>query len=1039
MNPPIGFLDRTDQAYDPLLTTAALFEGDFSVDWLVDLTGYRPSEVLAVLEETVAKGWLAKLGPAAYNFVDSIKKQEYHDVLSKKQENLLHEKIADLLIRELPDDDQKPQVLAAHLLNIPTSLDRARWLVRAGDCYRHSFHNEKALRCYAKALEDLPGLGGLEVDRFYIESAIKYSKISTARLETTTVLQVLDQALDRADKWQLESDLALLKMHQAKNEWLRSHYHTALKHFEEGWSLAKSLGDPKLLRSATVFSTFFLYWQGRFQEVVDNYEQAVSEVQRYPQGGFPLLAALTVGHCYAQIGQITQGLGMLDTICKQCRAKGNNYLAAHSGVMVGAGLLEIRDIDNALLHLEPWTEESSKERNEWAKILGLLMLALAYFLKAEKKKSLATLRQVLQTSTDVRVTVRPYPYLMELCWAMEEKKLPRLPEVSLQEEINRALEDNNVFMKGIAHRYEAFLQRRAGLGHETIIRSFQHSLENLEISGHQIEMAKTRLEMARQYLSAGKNDRARDLAAQAAAVLTRFNEALIPDDLRCLLKDSPVRYDPLAEILNLSKELTTIRVHKNLVQHIVSTVNRITGAERGAIFLLEEEGGRKALQLRASKNLTMEQVSDQDFSSSWKIIEEVTAKGRGKIVGKNYGSPENPANGEVIRSRICVPMVLKDKVVGVLYHDNRLLDNAFRESDLELLAYFASQAAFALDNARAYEEIRRLNQKLKEEKEYYEEQHLQSIHFEDIVGESQAIKMVLAQIGRVAHTDTTVIILGETGVGKELVARAIHRHSPRHDKPFIRVHCSALPETLIPSELFGHERGAFTGATNRKIGRFELADGGTLFLDEIGDLTLEMQVRLLRVLQTKEFERVGGNETIRSDFRLVTATNRDLENDVKAKRFRADLYYRTNVFPIYVPPLRERKEDIHLLVYYFLSIYAKKVGKTFGRIPDEEMEKLTGYDWPGNVRELENIIERGVILSPGPAFRAPELRGDLTKSPYARDGAVTLEENEKRHILWALRQTDWKVRGPQGAAELLKIHPSTLNFRMKKLGIRRPT
>jgi len=275
-------------------------------------------------------------------------------------------------------------------------------------------------------------------------------------------------------------------------------------------------------------------------------------------------------------------------------------------------------------------------------------------------------------------------------------------------------------------------------------------------------------------------------------------------------------------------------------------------------------------------------------------------------------------------------------------------------------------------------------------------------------------------------------------VGKELVARAIHHQSARRGNPFIRVHCSSLPETLIPSELFGHEKGAFTGATQRRIGRFELADGGTLFLDEIGDLPPDIQVRLLRVLQNKEFERVGGSETLRSDFRLVTATNRDLEELMKAERFRGDLYYRLNVFPIVVPPLRERKEDIPLLAYYFLKNYSRKMGKNFERISEEEMEKLLQYHWPGNVREMENIIERGTILSTPPYFRVPELYSPRQETSSLQN-AVTLQENERRHILWGLQKTKWKVRGTGGAAELLNIHPSTLEFRIKKLGIQRPS
>jgi transcriptional regulator with GAF, ATPase, and Fis domain len=419
-----------------------------------------------------------------------------------------------------------------------------------------------------------------------------------------------------------------------------------------------------------------------------------------------------------------------------------------------------------------------------------------------------------------------------------------------------------------------------------------------------------------------------------------------------------------------------------------------------------------------------------------KMISEVVTAGKGRISGLPTNDGSNILD-DAIRSRICVPMILRDKTVGVLYHDNRLLSSAFKESDLELLSYFAALAAFALDNARAYEEINRLNGKLSEENLYYKEEHQQNLHFDDIIGASQVIKHVVSQINQVSGTDATVMIIGETGVGKELVARAIHKHSNRKDKPFIKVNCSALPEGVITSELFGHEKGAFTGAIRRRLGRFELADGGTLFLDEIGEINLDLQVKLLRVLQTKEFERVGGNETLHSDFRLIVATNRNLELDVKLQKFRADLYYRLAVFPIHVQPLRERREDIAPLAHHFLKIYAQNRGKEFAKIQDEEMEKLLQYDWPGNIRELENVIERGTILNRGPAFLVPELESKFQDSSSPNND-MSLASNEKRHILQVLQKVNWKVRGRGGAAEILQIPPSTLAFRMKKLGIKRP-
>ena len=321
----------------------------------------------------------------------------------------------------------------------------------------------------------------------------------------------------------------------------------------------------------------------------------------------------------------------------------------------------------------------------------------------------------------------------------------------------------------------------------------------------------------------------------------------IPDELKSLINEPARGENLLEEILKLGQEVVTIRENKELVQYIMSTVNRVTGAERGAIFLLENNASPSTVVLRASKNLTSEQIASPSFGTSMKMIEEVARTGKGRILGTDSTVDIVSRSREVTRSRICVPMILRDKLVGVLYHDNRLLSSAFRESDLELLSYFAALAAFALDNARAYEEIQQLNQKLEGEKLYYQEQQSQGISSDDIVGQSPAIKRVLAQVDQVASTDSTVLIFGETGVGKELVAMAIHRLSPRFDKPFIRVNCNVLPESLIQSELFGHEKGAFTGAIQRRIGRFELADGGTLLLDEIGDLPAEVQIRLLNV------------------------------------------------------------------------------------------------------------------------------------------------------------------------------------------------
>jgi formate hydrogenlyase transcriptional activator len=328
-----------------------------------------------------------------------------------------------------------------------------------------------------------------------------------------------------------------------------------------------------------------------------------------------------------------------------------------------------------------------------------------------------------------------------------------------------------------------------------------------------------------------------------------------------------------------------------------------------------------------------------------------------------------------------------------------------------------------------------LNARLEKEKQYFEDELRTENRFEEIIGESKALKRVLKQIETVALTGSTVLILGETGTGKESLARAVHDLSPRRDKPFVKVNCASVPAGLIESELFGHEKGAFTGAISQRIGRFELAHQGTIFLDEIGELPMELQPKLLRVLQEKQFERLGNSRTMIADVRIVAATNRDLAKLVASGQFRSDLYYRLSVFPVLVPPLRDRREDIPLLVHYFLSRFAKRLGRKVDVVTPETMQAFCRYSWPGNIRELEHVIERAVILSPGRELRISPVESDQRAASASK--AATLEDVEREHMLRVMEETKGKIGGPGGAAERLGMNRTTLNSRMQKLQISR--
>ncbi len=390
---------------------------------------------------------------------------------------------------------------------------------------------------------------------------------------------------------------------------------------------------------------------------------------------------------------------------------------------------------------------------------------------------------------------------------------------------------------------------------------------------------------------------------------------------------------------------------------------------------------------------------------------------------------------ESVKSGCWVPLVGREGSLGTLNLFSRR-PGAFSEDDLQPLLQLAGQIAVALDNALAYQCLADLNARLTKEKLYLEDELRTHRSFEEIVGNSKALRHVLKQIETVAPIDSTVLILGETGTGKERLARAVHDLSPRRDRPFVKVNCASVPAGLLESELFGHEKGAFTGAIAQRIGRFELAHQGTLFLDEVGEIPLDLQPKLLRVLQEKQFERLGNSRTMTTDVRIVAATNRDLGKLVASGQFRSDLYYRLSVFPVIVPPLRDRADDIPLLVHYFLSKFSKTMGKSIERVPPDTMQALIRYPWPGNVRELEHVVERAVILSPGPELRIPHT--ELVYGPeVVPKRSATLHDMERDHIIRVLREAKGKIGGPGGAAERLGMNRTTLNSRMQKLGISR--
>jgi formate hydrogenlyase transcriptional activator len=525
------------------------------------------------------------------------------------------------------------------------------------------------------------------------------------------------------------------------------------------------------------------------------------------------------------------------------------------------------------------------------------------------------------------------------------------------------------------------------------------------------------------------------------------------------LRRSQQQNERLKLLLNLTSRITSNLKFRELLREIAANIREVIQADAAGIAFYDAASAKSRIYVvdfPNARGFVKEEIlvtPGDAFMRAWESSKPVTLAANDR---KELGTEIHElVVAEGLNAHCLIPLVSRDRPVGVLILARR--GDGFTHEDVDFLREASGQIAIAIENALAYREISQLKDKLAQEKLYLEEEIRSEMNFENIIGNSPALKHVLELVETVGTSDSTVLLLGETGTGKELIARAIHDRSRRKDRTFVKLNCAAIPTGLLESELFGHEKGAFTGAIIQKIGRMELADQGTLFLDEVGDIPIEIQPKLLRALQEREFERLGSTHTRRVNIRLVAATNRDLEKMIAAREFRSDLYYRLHVFPIRIPPLRERKEDIPQLVSYFVQKFAKQMQKQIDAISPAVMRGLAAWDWPGNIRELENFIERAVILTRGRSLEAPlgELRrtntveiprseerklepiaGERTNSQ--NDKASVADEYEKKQrdeIIRALTACRGRVGGADGAAARLGMHRTTLLARMKKFAI----
>src|SRR5229473_1730875 len=538
------------------------------------------------------------------------------------------------------------------------------------------------------------------------------------------------------------------------------------------------------------------------------------------------------------------------------------------------------------------------------------------------------------------------------------------------------------------------------------------------------------------------------LSVVAEQIALAFDNALHFDAAQASQQQLLKKNERVGLLLELTNHVVSNLEFRDVLRAVVASTRRVMGCDGVGITLTDNDNTHLRIY---ALDYPFKDESHQE-ESLVPIDEDVSGAvfrtGKlwcGSVQEARRLGMKDTAQAEV--GTVCIlPLVSRGRVLGT-FGVVKYQDNAFT-GDIEFLTQIANQVAIAVENALAFGQIRELKDQLSKEKLYLEDEIRTEMNFTQIIGNSASLRKVLKHVETVAPTDSTVLIYGETGTGKELIARAIHDLSPRRSKPFVKLNCAAIPTGLLESELFGHEKGAFTGAIAQRIGRFEVADGGTIFLDEIGEVPLELQTKLLRVLQEREFERLGSSRTLRTDARLIAATNRDLETMVSEQRFRSDLFFRLNVFPVHVPPLRERHGDIPLLVRHFTQQFSRRMNRVIETIPSAAMDALSRYHWPGNIRELQNVIERAVIVSAGPALSidVSDLKFPKAGPPVEQSASLkstngplhnVLEQTERQQVLQALRQCNWVVAGPHGAAARLGMKRSTLQLRMHKLGIAR--
>ncbi|PIP38598.1 MAG: hypothetical protein COX19_11755 [Desulfobacterales bacterium CG23_combo_of_CG06-09_8_20_14_all_51_8] len=898
--------------------------------------------------------------------------------------------------------------------------------------------HEKAWTYFQKAAKRLMNItDDKECGAWFLSDVQKLSNLSfILGKKLTSLPEYLHKAHKVAASIGDKRSHALINMHLGRLYYFSDRRSDALIALSVGLSEIEELGDEDILDQSAGFLGLYYYMQGLFKDALAQLERAdrVSESQRKDQLLNPMVPVL-MGYSFAYLGEFHRAIGNLDSNWRLARERSNATMAMSLRVILGTVLLLINRGKEAAVHLDAAIKEAEEKNNALALHLAKGALALQLIKSGQIVKAHELLKQSFAEAAATGF-IRQFssPWILEMLFEFEKLGLAPIPDMSFRQAMDRAIKENNIHLHGVSLRLIAQKKSAENVSDDDVKTDLIESREYLERSGDIIQLSKTLIEMARLELARGNQKESRLHAQTAWKVLGGYAADFFPDDLTYLLESEDYvnrSKDSVERFIELTESMFPVYSEDEILTRAVVATNRFFDAERGGLFWFPGGKMTKKPELRASCNLSLMDIESPGFKNFQKFILQAFAENQ-PIIRRNI-KPVPNSPGRTVKAVLCLPVTVRGKVRGVIYHDNSYLEDCFDSLDPEIIGKVGNHISRQVE--RIYDYVR-----LKEERnDLISEKSLQTAATDEekpFIYQCSRMKSIISQVDKAAASDSTVLILGDTGVGKELIARRIHSMSLRSKKPFIIVDANTIPEGLIESELFGHEKGAFTGADRQKKGRLELADQGTLFIDEIGELPKSIQVKLLRAIQERSFFRVGGTRTLHSDFRLIAATNRDLMAEVKAGRFREDLYYRLNVVPFRIPSLAERAEDIPLLAVHFLAKYSRKYHRESLMLDPETEASLKKYHWPGNIRELENVIERAVLLSSGNYLEIDLAVAGKAQSNDAFSDHPTIDELQKRYIHYILDKTGGKISGPGGASEILGLKRTTLMMRMQKLGIR---